>query len=112
MTCRYNSGLFVVGLLAFGRCALAVTPFGGPVQTMEVDHDTYTPTGNNLLFDPNVDGVPPGAQASDPGGAPDFIPGEDWFDARNGNVGVVEEVPNGHKNNLGAPVSAPDGSGH
>src|SRR5688500_9473570 len=100
--------LAAAAALGIAGYAHAITPFDpsvDPSEDMEHDTDTYTPTNTDPLNDPNLAGDTPGADPAHPGGAPDFLAGQDWFDIRNGGVGVIEEVPTGFNG-----VNAPNGS--
>jgi hypothetical protein len=96
--------------MGFSTQAWAVTPFSGGLdssETMEADTDAYVPSNTNPLGDAGLAGDTPGAQAAHPGLPPSTPAGQDWFDIRNGGVGVIEEVPAGFSG-----TSAPDGSAH
>lgn len=105
---------FLATLVAIGafsvRTAFATSPYTIGLdlnENMEGDLDTYTPTDNDPLNDPNLAGLPPGATSADPG-LPFGSPGEDWGEVRNGaGSGVIEEVPSGFNG-----VATADGSGH
>lgn len=110
------SGLmFGAGAVALATSqASAITPYGGPLEGFEADTDAYTPPGAgaylfNAINDPGLAGLPPGVGPGDGGGAPEFIPGQDWFDLRQGGAtyGLIEEVPVPY-----GGVPSPDGSAH
>src|SRR4051812_43577389 len=101
--------LTFVAAVGFSAPVWAITPFDPSVdasEDMEHDLDAFTPATNDPISEPGAAAsLTPGAQAADPGGPPDFLPGEDWFDLRNGGSGFIEEVPSGFQG-----VAAPTGS--
>jgi hypothetical protein len=100
---RATSGvLALAAAVGVSTQAWAITPFDAsvdPSEDMEHDTDAYTPGGAftfNPLGDPALAGDTPGAGPAHPGSPPATAAGQDWFDIRNGGVGVIEEVPSGH----------------
>ena len=68
-----------LGLVMTGMATQAWAVFPD-IESFDNDTDVYTPTpGVNPINDPNLDGEPPA----------------NWGDIRTGEVGVIEEVPNG-----------------
>lgn len=106
--------MFGAGAVALATQASAITPYGPVIEGFEADTDAYTPPGAgaylfNAINDPGLAGLPPGVGPGDLGGAPDFRPGQDWFDIRQGGAsyGLIEEVPVPY-----GGVPSPDGSAH
>jgi hypothetical protein len=103
--------LFLTITAALAAPVWAITPFDRTVdasEDMEHDTDAYTPSDTDPLNDPLLAGDTPGAGPADLGGPPDFLAGQDWFDIRNGGVGVIEEVPSGFLG-IAAPVGSYNG---